>query len=66
MYMDEILLSLLFSRLNSPSSLSLSSYVSPLIILVALCWALQYVMSMSFVLGNPELDPARQVRPYQC
>jgi len=35
--------SLLFSRLNSPRSLSLSSYVrcsSPLIIFVVLCWTL--------------------------
>ena len=40
-WIDKILLSLLFSRMNSPSSLSLSSYeryCSPFIILTALSW----------------------------
>ena len=50
--------SLLFSRLNSLSSLSLSSYVrcsSPFIIFVAHGWTCSW-MSMSLVLGSPQLN----------
>jgi len=55
---DEISLSLFFSRLNNPCSLSFSSQER--IFTCPLLDCLQYV---SLLLGNPELDPALQMCP---
>lgn len=64
---DKVSLSLLLSRLNSHSSLSLSSCsrcFSPLIISVALCWTCSS-RSPSPVLRSPELDLVSRVWPHQ-
>ena len=64
LHFDKIPLTLLLSRLNSPSSLSLSPYErfpSPLIIFMDL---FLYVR-VSPVLGNTELDTAHQMWPHQ-
>lgn len=70
-HIAKIPLSLLFSKLNSPSSLDLSSKErcssrrrdDPQIIFVTLPWSL---LSMSFLLESPALDPALQVWLHQC
>jgi len=61
-------LSLLVPRLNSPSSLSLSSEErcsSALMILTAICWALSSTC-MSLLLGNPEAGAVLQLWHHQC
>ena len=61
-------LSLLSSRLNSPSSLYLSSeerYSGPLVLFLALHWTLQRV-HVSLVLESPELDTVLQMWPHWC
>jgi len=66
-HFDKIPLSLLFSRQNSLSSLSLSSQETcstACITLVALC-SLQRVHG-SLVLGSLALDPVLQMQPHQC
>lgn len=56
-------LSLLFSGLDSPSSLLLLG--DTLHIFVALTWTLSS-MPTSLALGSPKLDAVLQVQPHQC
>lgn len=54
---------IVFARLNSPSSLSLSSYErrsGPLLILVTLCWTLQHV-HVSLLLGSAAINTLLQM-----
>lgn len=59
----------LFTKLSSPSSLSLSCHLrdsDALMIFRAISWtSLQYFCIFP-VLGSPELDPALQLWPHQC
>lgn len=65
---DAISLNLLFSRLNRPSSQPLFTW-KMLDSLNHLCGpflALTLLQHIFLLLGNPDLDPALQMWPYQC
>ena len=68
-HINEISLSLLFSRLNSPSSHSLSTYERcsrPFTVLVALRLDPLHYVRVSLVLRGPEQDTLLNVQPHQC